>query len=125
MQLHGHMHAGALHTHINYHIICTRRSVCMLSLEIALSLSLSLSFLLSLSPLFFFVPQQQRECPADRAELGRSTWVFLHTMAAYYPEEPTSGQQEEMKKFMTLFSKVYPCEDCAEHMQERCVPTCV
>ena len=95
----------------------------MLSLSLSLPLLPSLSLpllsisLLSLSPL----PQQQRECPADRAELGRSTWVFLHTMAAYYPDEPTSRQQEEMKQFMTLFSKVYPCEDCAEHMQQRCV----
>ena len=63
--------------------------------------------------------QKQKECPADRAELGRSTWLFLHTMAAYYPDEPTNQQQREMKRFMELFSRVYPCEDCTEHMQMR------
>ena len=40
-------------------------------------------------------------------------------MAAYYPEKPTSDQQNDMKKFMSLFSKFYPCEDCAVDFQER------
>lgn len=30
-------------------------------------------------------------CPPQTAELGRSTWTFLHTMAAYYPEEPSGA----------------------------------
>ena len=59
------------------------------------------------------------ECPADREELGRSSWTFLHTMAAYYPEQPSKKQSEEMKRFMTLFSHFYPCQDCAEHMRTR------
>jgi FAD-linked sulfhydryl oxidase len=57
-------------------------------------------------------------CPADREELGRSTWTFLHTMAAYYPESPSDKQQNEMEAMMRTFSKYYPCSDCSYYMKE-------
>ena len=59
------------------------------------------------------------ECPLDRQELGRSTWNFLHTMAAYYPDNPSQQQQNDMASFVKIFSKFYPCEDCASHLRER------
>ena len=61
----------------------------------------------------------RNDCPADREELGQATWIFLHTMAAYFPEQPSKKQSVEMSQFITLFSHFYPCEDCAYHMQKR------
>ncbi|ESO06648.1 hypothetical protein HELRODRAFT_64824 [Helobdella robusta] len=58
------------------------------------------------------------DCPPDKSELGINTWSFLHTMAAYYPEKPTTSQQADMKSFIHLFSKFYPCEHCAEDLRE-------
>ncbi|CAG8698842.1 5767_t:CDS:1, partial [Scutellospora calospora] len=58
------------------------------------------------------------DCPPDVEQLGRSTWTFLHTMAAYYPEVPSYIQQRSMKTFLITFSQFYPCDPCAEHLRE-------
>ncbi|KAK9502690.1 hypothetical protein O3M35_011407 [Rhynocoris fuscipes] len=58
------------------------------------------------------------ECPLDKEELGRSTWGFLHSMAAYYPEQPSTSQQSKMMDLIQNFSHFYPCEHCAKHLRE-------
>ncbi|GLA06361.1 hypothetical protein AnigIFM60653_007293 [Aspergillus niger] len=43
-----------------------------------------------------------------KAELGRATWKYFHTMLARYPEDPTEEQQETLRSFIYLFARLYP-----------------
>lgn len=56
-------------------------------------------------------------CPPDSRELGRSTWTFLHSSAAYLPETPTEPQKEQFSNLIKSVSHLYPCRHCAEHLQ--------
>lgn len=50
----------------------------------------------------------------DPDELGRATWTFLHTLAATHPAEPTEKEVTRIQRFISDFSKIYPCAPCAE-----------
>jgi FAD-linked sulfhydryl oxidase len=52
-------------------------------------------------------------CPADVEQLGRATWTFLHTTAAYYPESPNKLQQSHMLSLLRALPSLYPCSSCA------------
>ncbi|KAI8636772.1 ERV/ALR sulfhydryl oxidase domain-containing protein [Parasitella parasitica] len=54
----------------------------------------------------------------ERAELGRATWKFLHTMMGRYPEKPTKEERKSLHDFMMLFSTLYPCGECANHFNK-------
>ncbi|KAF8605971.1 FAD-dependent thiol oxidase, partial [Ceratobasidium sp. AG-I] len=57
-------------------------------------------------------------CPADVEQLGRATWTFLHTTAAYYPESPTKPQQSHMLSLLRALPALYPCGPCATDFGE-------
>ncbi|KAI0517724.1 FAD dependent sulfhydryl oxidase [Xylaria bambusicola] len=57
------------------------------------------------------------DCPPDVEALGRSTWTLLHTIAANYPKSPSYREQSDLKTFMGVFSRLYPCWVCAEDFQ--------
>ncbi|GFY90045.1 Erv1/Alr family protein [Actinidia rufa] len=49
------------------------------------------------------IPSEDKSTtPVTKEELGRSTWIFLHTLAAQ----------------MEILSRMYPCKDCADHFKE-------
>jgi len=53
-------------------------------------------------------------CPPDVEQLGRATWTFLHTTAAYYPEKPTPTQRANMLMLLRSLPVLYPCNWCAD-----------
>ncbi|KAG5421045.1 ERV1 [Candida metapsilosis] len=55
-----------------------------------------------------------KEEPPDVAQLGKSSWTLLHSIAATFPETPTTKQQQDMKSFLNLFAGFYPCWYCGE-----------
>ncbi|KAF8623237.1 hypothetical protein AX15_006471 [Amanita polypyramis BW_CC] len=52
-------------------------------------------------------------CPPDVEQLGRATWTFLHTTAAYYPDKPTPTQRANMLALLRALPVLYPCGWCA------------
>lgn len=67
------------------------------------------------------IPKQYKGCPADKALLGRNSWLLLHTMAANYPEEPTEEERLHASQFITALSRLYPCAHCAADFQQSIV----
>lgn len=64
-------------------------------------------------------PKQEakHEQPPDVEVIGRSSWTLLHSIAATYPETPTTKEQADLKQFLKLFGKFYPCWFCAEDFE--------
>ncbi|KAF9647717.1 hypothetical protein BDM02DRAFT_3097690 [Thelephora ganbajun] len=52
-----------------------------------------------------------------KAELGRATWKLLHTMTLRYPEDPSLDEKEALNSYFHLFSRLYPCGECAAEFQ--------
>jgi FAD-linked sulfhydryl oxidase len=59
----------------------------------------------------------ERHCPPDVEILGRHTWTFLHTTAAYYPASPQPQQKQAMLSLLNNLPSLYPCSHCAEELK--------
>jgi FAD-linked sulfhydryl oxidase len=46
-----------------------------------------------------------------KAELGRATWKYFHTVMARFPDKPTPEESSSLKTYIHLF----PCGECSEH----------
>lgn len=54
----------------------------------------------------------------SKEQLGQSTWILLHTLAAQLPEKPTRQQQRDVKALIDILTRIYPCGDCAQHWKQ-------
>ncbi|CAA9986301.1 FAD-linked sulfhydryl oxidase ERV1, putative [Plasmodium knowlesi strain H] len=50
--------------------------------------------------------------PPDREEIGRASWLVLHTMSANYPTNPTEEDKKKHFHFFHAFANLYPCYIC-------------
>jgi FAD-linked sulfhydryl oxidase len=50
-----------------------------------------------------------------KAELGRATWKYFHTVMARFPDKPTTDESTALKSYIHLFQRLYPCGECSEH----------
>jgi thiol-disulfide isomerase/thioredoxin len=53
-----------------------------------------------------------------KAAIGRSTWHLLHSMAAKYPETPTSEHKQAIVNFVKTLEHLYPCDVCRHHLSD-------
>ena len=62
--------------------------------------------------------QEVTRGPINFEELGNSTWNLIHTMAAYYPEQPSEAKQKATNQFIESLGEVYPCNFCARDWKD-------
>ena len=49
-------------------------------------------------------------CPLSKSQYGKSTWEFLHTIAAYYPDEPTKTDRKSATNLIDSVKQLYACK---------------
>lgn len=50
--------------------------------------------------------------PPDRSEIGRASWLLVHTAAAKYPTCPSEEERRRMGAWLRSFAYLYPCHIC-------------
>jgi hypothetical protein len=50
-----------------------------------------------------------------KQDWARPLWIFIYTLLATYPENPSFEKQQHMYNFLIALQAVMPCSSCAEH----------
>ena len=58
------------------------------------------------------------EARMTRQELGYHGWALLHTIAAYFPANPSPELLDHSHLFVRYFGEVYPCKMCSRHFAD-------
>lgn len=76
---------------------------------ILLNISLSLQY-----------ENESQNTPYKNEELGRSTWLLLHSMGANIDTQLTMTvkNKEDVFNLIITLSKIYPCKKCVNHFQK-------
>ena len=53
-------------------------------------------------------------CPLSREDLGTGTWGLLHSIAANFPEKPSTVEKVQARRFFDALGDLYPCTVCKE-----------
>lgn len=54
----------------------------------------------------------------DPREWGPTFWSTMHTVAAFYPDHPTSEDMSNARNFFLSLVGLLPCHACAQHYAE-------
>lgn len=49
---------------------------------------------------------------------GKCAWLFLHSVALDYPDNPTNDDKIKYKTFFESLQHILPCEKCKVHMKQ-------
>ena len=53
----------------------------------------------------------------SKEDLGRATWLLLHSIASQYPDEPTEREKRDAKNLVNAITNLYPCKECQVHFK--------
>ena len=57
-------------------------------------------------------------CPLSREDLGTATWGLMHSVAAHFPDNPSSLHKVQVRRFFYALGDLYPCTFCKEDFKE-------
>lgn len=53
-----------------------------------------------------------------RATMGHHAWLYIHSVAAAYPDEPTEEDKSGLLDLVNSIEKIFPCEECKGHFKD-------